>query len=472
MDVVVEGDRIAAVVKVGTPGLPIDPARRPPAGPGDRVLDLEGAWLLPGFVDLYAHPGAHREYAWKLWLAHGVTTAREPVCAGGMAACLEDVEASRRGEVAAPHLVPWLHFEVTEEGGLVPVADAAEARRWVARAAELGAAGIKFRGAPPEIFVAALDEAERLGLPTSCHHTPLHVARVDALDAARHGLDLVEHWYGLPESLLPPGAVQEFPVDFNYDDERARFAAAGELWRQVPPRGDARRAEIVAEMVQRGLALLPTLGLYEANRDFMRAARAEWHDEYTLPALWDAFRPDPAHHATHFWGWSSEHEAAWRDNYRRWMDFLAEYRDAGGRVVAGSDAGFQYHLHGFGFIRELELLREAGFHPVEIVRSATLWGAEELGLGSETGSIEVGKRADLLLAEENPLADLKVLYGTGAVRLASDGTLTRVGGVAWTIKAGRTYDADRLRAEVREMVRTAKREAGRPELAMPGRERP
>jgi len=152
------------------------------------------------------------------------------------------------------------------------------------------------------------------------------------------------------------------------------------------------------------------------------------------------------------------------------MDFLAEYRQAGGRVVAGSDAGFQYQLHGFGFIRELELLREAGFHPLEVIRAATLWGAEELGLGAETGSVEVGKRADLVVVEENPLADLKVLYGTGAVRLAADGGLTRVGGVAWTIKGGRTYDGEILRAEVRETVRAAKQRAGRPELRLPGRE--
>lgn len=456
MDVVIEGDRIVQLTRVGVPGRPIDPDRRPELGEGGRELDLEGSWVLPGFVDLYAHPGNHEEYAWKLWLAHGVTTTREPACLDGMAACLERMRASRDGEIVAPAFVPWLYFGL---GAEEPITTSGAARAWVRRAAEEGARGIKFRGGAPEVLFAALDEAEELGVTTANHHSPLSVARADALDTARHGLDLVEHWYGLPEALLPPGAVQDFPPGYVYDDEGARFAAAGRLWRQAPPRGDEGRAAVVRELVDAGAALLPTLSLYEANRDFMGARRAEWHDEYTLPALWDSFRPDPTRHASHFYAWTSEDEAAWRENYALWMDFLDEYREAGGRVVAGSDSGFMYNLHGFGFIRELEMLREAGLSPLEVIRAATLWGAEELGVGAETGSIEPGKRADLVVVPGNPLADLKLLYGTGALRLGKAG-LERVGGVTWTVKGGRTYDGETLRREVRQMVREAKEEAG------------
>jgi len=457
MDVVIEGDRIAQITRVGVPGRPIDPARRPELGEGGRELDLEGSWLLPGFVDLYAHPGEDEEYAWKLWLAHGVTTTREPVCLGGLEACLATVRASREGEIVAPAIVPWLHFGLEADG---PLTTPEAARAWVRATAERGARGVKFRGGAPDVLFAALDEAEELGLVTSNHHSPLTVARADALDTARHGLDLVEHWYGLPEALLPPGAVQDFPTDYVYDDEAARFAAAGRLWRQVPPRGDEGRAGVVRELVDAGVALLPTLSLYEANRNFMAARRAEWHDEYTLPALWDSFRPDPTRHASHFYAWTSEDEVAWKENYALWMDFLDEYRQAGGRVVAGSDSGFMYNLHGFGFIRELEMLREAGLPPLEVIRAATLWGAEALGVGAETGSIEPGKRADLVVVPGNPLADLKLLYGTGTLRLGESGGLERVGGVTWTVKAGRTYAGEALREEVRQMVRDAKQEAG------------
>lgn len=465
VDLVLEGGRIAEIASAGAPGAPADPADRPDPGPDGRELDLAGAWVLPGFVDLFAHPGGHRDYAWKLWLAHGVTTVREPVCLSGMEACLELVEASRRGEVVAPSLVPWLYFGI---GAEEPLDSPGAARRWVAGAAERGARGIKFRSGPPEVLFAALEEAERRGLATSCHHTPLHVARADALHTARRGLDLVEHWYGLPEALLPPGAVQDFPLDHNHADEGKRFAAAGRLWAQAAPPGSEHRRAVVDELVERGVALLPTLALYEANRDWMRVRRAEWHDEYTLPELWDSFRPSRRTHAAHLYAWTTEDEVAWRRNFRLWMEFLAEYAEAGGRVVTGSDPGFMYNLHGFGYVRELELLREAGFHPLEVVRAATLWSAEELGVEGVTGSVEVGKRADLVVVTENPLADLKVLYGTGAVRLDDDGRPVRVGGVAWTVKGGRTYEGARLLAEVRQMVRQAREEAGREELHQPG----
>src|SRR5258708_38676552 len=66
-------------------------------------------------------------------------------------------------------------------------------------------------------------------------------------------------------------------------------------------------------------------------------------------------------------------------------------------------SGFIYQLYGFGTIQELELLREAGFHPLEVIRSATLYGAQALGEDKRLGSIEPGKLADLVVLEENPL---------------------------------------------------------------------
>ena len=109
----------------------------------------------------------------------------------------------------------------------------------------------------------------------------------------------------------------------------------------------------------------------------------------------------------------------------------------------------------------MELLREAGFHPLEVLWSATLKGAEALGLDHEVGSIQVGKKADFVVVEENPLENLKVLYGTGAIKLDdTTGTVTRTRGIKWTIKDGIIYDAKGLLADVRAMVARAKEEAG------------
>lgn len=142
------------------------------------------------------------------------------------------------------------------------------------------------------------------------------------------------------------------------------------------------------------------------------------------------------------------------------MTFLNEYKNRGGRVTTGTDSGFVYELFGFAYIRELELLREAGFHPLEVIKSATLNGAESLGLDKDLGSVEVGKLADFVIIEENPLKNFQVLYGTGAIKLNKDNKVTRVGGVKYTIKDGIIYDAKKLLADVKKMVQEEKAATG------------
>jgi imidazolonepropionase-like amidohydrolase len=117
-------------------------------------------------------------------------------------------------------------------------------------------------------------------------------------------------------------------------------------------------------------------------------------------------------------------------------------------------------LYGFGYIRELELLREAGFHPLEVIRSATLYGAQALGMEKEIGTIEVGKLADMVLIDQNPLENLQVLYGTGALRLDANNKAIRVGGVKYTIKDGIIYDSKKLLADVKKIVDEEKVKSG------------
>ena len=200
----------------------------------------------------------------------------------------------------------------------------------------------------------------------------------------------------------------------------------------------------------------------------MRARRADWHDEYTLPSLWNFYTPNRDNHGSFFFDWGTEDEVAWKDNYRRWMAFVNDYKNRGGRVTVGSDSGYIYKLYGFGTIEELELLREAGFHPLEVLRSATLNGAQALGAADRIGSIEPGKLADMVVLADNPLANFKVLYGTGHIRLGADGKPHRTGGVKLTIKDGIVFDAAKLRADVRRMVAEDKAKCGITTLKQPG----
>ena len=435
--------------------------------PGGRELDASGMYLLPGFIDMHGHiggraQGAEPEYVFRLWMAHGVTTVREP-SGRGIDFTLNLKKQSAANEIVAPRIFAYTGFGQTS-ASFNPLNDATistpeMARKWVRANAEKGADGIKFFGAEPEIMAAALDENRKLGLGSACHHAQVSVARWNVLHSARAGLTSMEHWYGLPEALFEDRTVQDYPLDYNYQNEQHRFEEAGKLWKQAaPPYSDHWNA-VMNELLELDFTLDPTFNIYEASRDLHRARRAEWHEDYTLPSLWKFYEPSKISHGSYWHYWGTEQEIAWKENYNLWMTFVNEYKNRGGRVTTGSDSGFIYQLYGFAYVRELELLREAGFHPLEVIRSATLNGAEALGWADKIGSVQVGKLADFVIVEENPLVNLKVLYGTGAIKLTENNEIERAGGVKYTIKDGIIYDAKRLLAEVKAMVDKAKADA-------------
>ncbi len=464
VDIVIEGGRITQIVSVGYPRVPIRENRRP-AG-GDHEIDAHGMYVLPGFINAHAHIATPQhglagevppaEYVFKLWLGHGITTVREAGSFNGLDWTLAHKRRSAAGEITAPRIAAYAFFPVDVElPGSITTPE--EARMWVKAIAVRGADGIKFVGAPPEVMQAALDEAKKRGLETACHHAQLAVARMNVLDTSSWGLTSMEHWYGLPEALFTDRTLQDYPADYNYNDEQHRFGEAGRLWEQAATPGSQRWNEVIDRLLERDFTLVPTLTIYEASRDLMRAMRAEWHDDYTLPSLWRWYQPSREAHGAYWFNWTTTDEIAWKRNYSRWMAFLNDFKNKGGRVAVGDDAGFIYKLFGFAYIRELELLQEAGFHPLEVVRAATLSGAELLGMEDEIGSVEVGKRADLLIVDENPLANFKTLYGTGAIHLDDEtGKVRRVGGVRWTLKDGIIYDARSLLEDVRRIVADAR----------------
>lgn len=469
VDIVIEQNRILQIRTLGNPDSKIDPARRPQLKAGGKEINCEGMYAMPGLIDMHGHiggteQGTPAEYVFKLWMAHGITTIRDPSTGNGLDWVLDQKKKSAANLITAPRIQAYTAFGM---GSKTPIVTAEQAREWVQQNARNGADGIKFFGASPEVMDAAIRENKKLGLRSTCHHAQTDVARWNVVNSARAGMTSMEHWYGLPEALFNNKTIQNYPLEYNYSNEQNRFEEAGKLWKQAAEPYSEHWNKVMNELLSLDFTLDPTFNIYDANRDLMRARRAEWHESYTLPSLWKFYEPSQQSHGSYWHNWGTEQEVEWKNNYRLWMTFINEYKNRGGRVTTGSDNGFIYQTYGFGYIRELELLREAGFHPLEVIRSATLYGAQALGMDKEIGSVEVGKLADIVIINANPLKNLQVLYGTGAIELTKENKVVRTGGVLYTIKDGIVYDAKKLLSDVKQLVDEEKKKTGW-QLKQPG----
>jgi imidazolonepropionase-like amidohydrolase len=445
-DIVIEGNRIAQIVSLDPVAIKDGTARRPT---GDVVIDATGQYVMPGLINAHGHVQDERggiaqplEYQMKLWLGMGITTVRD--VSSETPKTIQLRARGLSGDLVGPRLYVYARY------AYMPVPrNEVEARQRVRDLKAQGVDGLKLFGMDKDVYPAVLDEARKLGLRTA-HH--MAVDETNAWDAAAGGLTSIEHWYGVPDAAITDG-LQSFPSNFNYADEGMRFRYAGRLWREADP---TRLQDVLKAMVKGNVAWNPTLEIYEASRDLQRAETQPWFAEYLHPTLDKYFKPDLSNHGSYFANWSSTDEAYWKENYRIWFQAVRDFERLGGIVGAGEDAGFIYQVYGFGLIRELELHQEAGFAPLRVLQHVTANNAKILGEESRLGRVRPGFLADLVVINGNPLEDLKVFYPPRADAAAGPG-----GGVAWTIKDGVPYDAQRLLREVRELVSSAKRASGR-----------
>ncbi len=434
----------------------------------DHTIDGTGMYLMPGFVDMHVHAGgppknAEAEYAYKLWLAHGVTTVRGvPMAANNFT--VSEKARSEKNEIVAPRI--WNY----QRPGNTSTPEAA--REWVKNAPAQGVDGLKLGAHEPDVMAAMLDEAKKQGLGSTAHLQQSGVAQMNAIKAARLGLGTVTHFYGHFESLLKDYVVQPWPVTMNANDEYQRFGQVARLWDKIYEPGSPEWKAYLQEHLKLGTVFDPTLTIYSAGRDVMRFRAAEWHDKYTLPTLMDFYAPSRESHGSYWFDWTTEDEVAWRNFYQVWFKLMNDYKKMGGRITTGSDSGFIYQTYGFGYINEFEMLQEAGFHPIEVIQAATMNGAltllEPKKQPLSFGVVKAGMLADLVLVDQNPLQNFKVLYGNGTFRLnEKTGQSERVGGIKYTIKDGIVYDAKKLMADVAAMVE--KQKAGRVKPAAGGK---
>jgi hypothetical protein len=204
--------------------------------------------------------------------------------------------------------------------------------------------------------------------------------------------------------------------------------------------------------------MLPTRVVYEANRDIVRAESLPWHEKYTHEALIGWNVPNPAYHGAFHYDWTSDDEYTWTYAFRLWGDLIYEFNKRGGRVAYGTDDNYIWATPGFSNVRELQLMREAGLHNLEVLKAATLNSAQTLRQ-PRLGLVRPGYLADLVLVDGNPAENLRYLYSFGAVRKNAANQMYRTRGIVHTIKDGIVIENARLMEEVARMVARSKRNA-------------
>ena len=431
----------------------------------DRVIDGTGMYVMPGIVDGHTHVSSNAnvpsEYIYKLLLAHGVTTARVfNIGNDDPTAMVAERQRSAANQIVAPRMYIYPFWRGSDPRFSTPDGARQIVDEWHA----LGVDGVKIADKPglwPDVYKAIAEETRKFGMGVAVHIAQTGVYPMNAMQVAAEGAS-IEHHYGYPESSYADRTIEHLPDDYNYSTEADRFLETGRSWLQA----DVKKLHTVVidalldSMHKAGFIMEPTFVVYEANRDVARAEHLPWHEEYTLAPVMDSFRPDPSHHASYFFNWTSNKEADWARAYRIWLDFVNDYKNRGGIVSVGSDSGSLFTVWGFGTIRELEMLEEAGFTPLEAIHAATENGGR-LVKNTKLGVIRPGNLADLVVVSENPLANIKVLYGTGITKVSQDRRAENEKCVKYTIRDGVVFDAQALLKDVRDMVARSSRAPAR-----------
>lgn len=409
-----------------------------------QQIDAKNGHVLPGFINMHAHSMNTRAgidmsqpYQHYLWLSAGITTIRD--LGSNLEQTLKNKADSTKGDIIAPRIFvyPGIWGNHTEKDLKARMSDLLKK----------DIDGFKFGMMDKQTFHAASEIAQKHNMPVANH---VGVEDMNAWDNIKAGTTTIEHWYGVPDAALH--GVQNFPADMNYSNELHRFRYAGRLWREAQPE---KLKQVLNAMAENGVAWDPTLVIYEASRDLQRAVTSPWFQDYLHPGLEKFFQPDADSHGSFFWGWTSEDETHWKNNYQIWFKALRQFSDLGGTITTGEDGGYIYQLFGFGYLRELQLHQEAGFHPLEVIKHATVNSAKVLGQGNHLGQIRIGYAADMVIVNGNPLADFQVLLPRNIKPITGDET---TGGITWTIKDGIPYHIPTLLKSVKDMVKESRAE--------------
>ena len=375
--VVVDGDRILAAGARGTIKIP----------KGATVVDARGKTLLPGLWDMHAH---YEQVEWgPIYLAAGVTTVRDCGNEFEYIKAVRDVIKAGRGLGPRLLLAGIVDGDGPQALGVVRATTPEQAREVVTRYKNAGFDQIKiYSSVKLDVLKAICEEAHKQGL-TVTGHIPNGLTAVQGIEA---GMDQINHIQYLPRIFLAKG--QKPPI--NFDSPEALQA--------------------MQFLKDHHTVIDPTMALMEIvlHTSDVPMASFEPGVAKVAPEL-----SEPLNNTGQPPASAAQSKAA----IDVFMATIKALHQAGIPIVAGTDQAVPGHsLH-----REIELYVKAGFTPMEAIQAATIVPARVMKVDKEVGTVEVGKRADLILVEGNPLE-----------------SINNIRNVKWVVAAGRLFDPAEL----------------------------
>ncbi len=359
--ILVQEDRIVAI---GTPDSPIK------VPPGTQVIDGSGKYVIPGLIDAHVHldfllaaVNVKGEEVLPLYLGNGVTTVR---CIGDQ---VMPQKAIAEYADAYPERCPSVFISSPLIDGPNPmhtaghtVDDPAKVPAFLDSMVAYGVKTLKmYVGLDSAVFHKVIQEGHKRGLTVAAHLPSRHVSLQNAI---AWDLDIIEHIWGIKDDSL-----------------------------------------LMAKMVQQGMMVDPTLVVFK-NMIYLPDLPEVWQskDHYyvpdTLHASWDLYRRDPKK-------FNDQNLKSRHEKMQSYKNITGALYRAGVTLLAGSDSPEPYCPPGFALHDELVLLVESGLPPEAALKCATINNARALKQASNLGTVEVGKIADMVILDANPLINIR-----------------------------------------------------------------
>jgi hypothetical protein len=392
--------RIQSVGREGSVTIPADA----------EVIDAAGKTVIPGLVDSHVHL---RNYHIQDYLYWGVTSVGDlGNSPGWLTAYRNAVEQGRAtgsyilnggnrfNAPLKPEFVNNLDAELTGNSGNAVITDVASAEREVAKARQVGQDAIKIRDRLTTAQMRmVIDAAHARGFTVFGHIDSASTRQGQPLtgtdEIVNTGLDVVVHLFSLIKATAPPEVV-----------DGIRKGGPTQGWDQLDT---TKFAPIIEKLVANEVYVNPTIAnQFEKASKYLsefdaintryvsgpmgRSAPTPVRDRYAL-----SFKPGP-----------EANRAMLAEGYRRAGQFVKQFAEAGGKIVSGTDSGAgRIGTSGLTLHEEMLMLSEVGVPPMNVLQASTGWAMEAWGKGKEAGTLEVGKRADVLVLNRNPLDDMR-----------------------------------------------------------------